>query len=63
MTSVFLKRSEKAWSRETELKLGTTLKFVRQRIPRRLVEGSDLDRLRSEDSFGYRKPRLALVSD
>lgn len=63
MTSVFMKKREKAWSRDAELELGMTLKFVPQRIPRRFIEGNELDRMRSEDHRGVRKPRLALVSD
>lgn len=63
MTSVFLERSEKAWSRDSELKLGMTLKFVPQRIPRKFIEGNEVDQLHSEDRFSFRKPRLALVSD
>ncbi|XP_038891990.1 uncharacterized protein LOC120081305 [Benincasa hispida] len=61
MTSVFLERSEKAWSRDSELKLGMTLKFVPQRIPRKFIEGNKVDRSHSEDRFGFRKPRLALI--
>lgn len=63
MTSVFLERSEKAWSRDSELKLGMTLKFVPQRIPRKFIEGNEVDQLHPEDRFSFRKPRLALVSD
>lgn len=36
--------------------------FLLQRIPRRFIEGNDLDRLRFEDLFGYQKSKLALVS-
>ncbi|XP_022139219.1 uncharacterized protein LOC111010187 [Momordica charantia] len=61
MTSVFMKKREKAWSRDAELELGMTLKFVPQRIPRRFIEGNELDRMRSEDHRGVRKPRLALI--
>ncbi|XP_016900299.2 uncharacterized protein LOC103489564 [Cucumis melo] len=61
MTSVFLKRSEKAWSRDAELKLGMTLKFAPQRIPRKFIEGNEVDRLHSDNRFGFRKPRLALI--
>ncbi|XP_022993256.1 uncharacterized protein LOC111489326 [Cucurbita maxima] len=61
MTSVFLKRSKKASSREAELKPGRTLKFVPQRIPRKFIEGNEVDRLHLEDHVGFRKPRLALI--
>ena len=63
MTSVFLKRSEKAWSCDAELKLGMMLKFAPQRIPRKFIEGNEVDRLHSENRFDFRKPTLALVSD
>ncbi|XVF82979.1 hypothetical protein PTKIN_Ptkin16aG0095800 [Pterospermum kingtungense] len=61
---VFRQGGERGWRRRSVregMRFGSSLKFMPVGISRRLTESGGLDRMRSTDRIGIRRPTLALI--